>query len=662
MTIKYLDSKRISGLEADRSTTTKTYDYYTVTGSQFDGLFTGNIIRGGIKIVSASPAIDTYIQKVKLSIKKLGSPSGNLTITVRDDSDTILASGTLATSSITTSYADYEITLDSAVKLAINYRVMGEYSGGDGSNNLIMEMQATTIETGYENTKYNGSAYSSYGTGYRPSFTFDSTPTSTAAIPTDIQDNSIFVETDTASRYWFDSVTATNSANFDVSSNDHIDIPTTGLTSLANGSVSFWLNLATDTTNTGDNVVFSGSNSSTGSSEWIIGYYGSTNKISVLSRNSGSNVLEYKAGTLTKGTWHHIVYTNNSSTGNKLYIDGSVVTPSYTQGSASTNSFMSAVSSINTCTIGSNKDSGGYQWSWDGNIQQVLVYGSTLTSSEVTALYNSGDYNSSPSTTNLLRRYELRVDANDTSGNGHNGTSTGVTFTATTIPNTPSTTTTTWTRELPTLPTISDLVLHLDANASSTITKDGNLVATWGDGSTVSNDITASGTARPTWVDDTQTGLPVIRFDGTNNIMTGTTASYSLPNTLFMVCTTPNTDSEGMFDGDTSRNLFNRQGTNTYRIYAGAGVTGGTANTAMQVFTVVFNNGSPALNINGSAQSLSGTNIGTSALDDIVLGAFDGNTGNADYDVCEVLFYNKALSTSEISSVESYLNKKWGVY
>ena len=82
----------------------------------------------------------------------------------------------------------------------------------------------------------------------------------------------------------------------------------------------------------------------------------------------------------------------------------------------------------------------------------------------------------------------------------------------------------------------------------------------------------------------------------------------------------------------------------------------------MQVFTVVFNNGSPALNINGSAQSLSGTNIGTSALDDIVLGAFDGITGNADYDVCEVLFYNKALSTSEISSVESYLNKKWGVY
>ena len=221
----------------------------------------------------------------------------------------------------------------------------------------------------------------------------------------------------------------------------------------------------------------------------------------------------------------------------------------------------------------------------------------------------------------------------------------------------------TWTRELPTLPTISDLVLHLDANASSTITKDSsNLVATWGDGSSASNDITASGSARPTWVDDTQTGLPVIRFDGSNNVMTGTTPSYSLPNTLFMVCTTPNADSEAMFDGDTSRNLFNRQGTNTYRIYAGAGVTGGTANVAMQVFTVVFNNGSPALNINGSAQSLSGTNIGTSALDDIVLGAFDGGSGKADYDVCEVLFYNKTLSTSEISSVESYLNKKWGVY
>jgi hypothetical protein len=173
------DTGRRYWFDADPTgTTTKTYDHYTSTGSQFDGLFTGNIIRGGIKIVSGSPAINTYIQKVKLSVKKLGSPSGNLTITVRDDSDTILASGTLANSSITTSYADYEITLDSAVKLAINYRVMGEYSGGDSSNNLIMEMQQTTIETGYENTKYNGSAYSSYGTGYRPSFTFDSTPAS----------------------------------------------------------------------------------------------------------------------------------------------------------------------------------------------------------------------------------------------------------------------------------------------------------------------------------------------------------------------------------------------------------------------------------------------------------------------------------------------------
>ena len=266
--------------------------------------------------------------------------------------------------------------------------------------------------------------------------------------PTDVQDNSIMVEKDTARRYWFTpTVEPANSANFDGLSSDHIDIPTTGLTSLANGSVSFWLNVATDTPNTGDNVVFSCSNSSTGSSEWVIGYYGSTNKISVLSRNNGSNVVSYQAGSLAKGTWYHIVYTNSSSTGNKLYINGSVVTPSYSQGSASTNAFMSSISSINTCNIGANKDNGGYQWGMDGNIQQVLVYGSTLTSSEVTALYNSGNYNSSPSATNLLRRYELTSNVNDTSGNGHNGTATGVIFTSEAIPNSPTTTTTAWTWE-----------------------------------------------------------------------------------------------------------------------------------------------------------------------------------------------------------------------
>ena len=81
-------------------------------------------------------------------------------------------------------------------------------------------------------------------------------------------------------------------------------------------------------------------------------------------------------------------------------------------------------------------------------MQQLLVYSAVLTQAEITALYNNGKY-SEPSTTNLLRRYELTSNANDTSGNGHNGTATaGVTYTSLAVPPTPAT----WTMN----PTIED--------------------------------------------------------------------------------------------------------------------------------------------------------------------------------------------------------------
>ena len=66
----------------------------------------------------------------------------------------------------------------------------------------------------------------------------------------------------------------------------------------------------------------------------------------------------------------------------------------------------------------------------EGNVQQVLIYNTTLSASDVTTLYNSGNYNSSPSSTGLLRRYELTSDVNDSSGNSQNGTATSISFTS----------------------------------------------------------------------------------------------------------------------------------------------------------------------------------------------------------------------------------------
>ena len=464
--------------------------------------------------------------------------------------------------------------------------------------------------------------------------------------PSDVQDNSILVEKDTARRYWFSKAPVTT------------DDLTTDKGWVSN--TSDWTYNAS-----GDYIDFATIRRSTTAQQIYIDvqdsdYLGSGNN---LSDSAWTANFKVKSGAVASGgnIMFYLGFSNN------LADSGT------TQQSATMKLNFSPTENNMALSV----SRGNFETSSSPVRENANIYTNTnlpFSTDFYMTMTRSGDVFTLKAYSNSARTTQVGVTAtvtvtgisalryikafNDSEQN-HSGTSTGNRLYDMEITNGADT----WTRQLPTLPTISDLVLHLDANASSTITKDSsNLVATWGDGSSASNDVTASGTTKPLWIDNVQNGLPVIRFDGSDDRMTGTTPSYSLPNTLFMVCTTPNADSEAMFDGDTSRNLFNRQGTNTYRIWAGAGVTGGTANTAMQVFTVVFNNGSPALNINGSAQSLSGTNIGTSALDDIIIGSFDGGTGIADMDVCEVLFYNKALSSSEITDIESYLNSKWSVY
>ena len=214
---------------------------------------------------------------------------------------------------------------------------------------------------------------------------------------------------------------------------------------------------------------------------------------------------------------------------------------------------------------------------------------------------------------------------------------------------------------------VTGLVMWYDANDSGTITKDGsNRVSAWNDKSLVGNNLAqGTGADQPLWVDSIQNGKPIIRFDGVSEFMADlTTSTYSQPNTLFFAGTSPNADGESMFDGGGStRNLLNRQGTNTYRIYAGTGATGGTASTSFQIFRVLFSNGSGELDINGSV-ILTGQTINTFGMANPIIGAFDssGPSGFGDIDVCEILFYNASLSSGDKTAVLNYLNSKWLIY
>ena len=285
-----------------------------------------------------------------------------------------------------------------------------------------------------------------YISGYGASdFQYDTESTaSDKTLLTNVQDNSLFVETDTANRYWFtaEGESPTTSAYFgtsnaDGASNKHIAIPVPA--TVSNGAISFWINAGSNATQNADYTAFSFSNSGAASEELIFSYVGQNSNIHVMLR-TGSTVLNCYTATnsVTRGEWTHIVYSNDASTGHKIYINGVAQSPTYSTGSAGQNIF-SANLTVNSTTIGANRDSGGYQWGMIGYIQDVLLYDKTLTQADVTALYNNGKF-SDPDTTNLVRRYVLDGNSNDTSGNSQNGTDTSITYpTTTTVPPTPAT-------------------------------------------------------------------------------------------------------------------------------------------------------------------------------------------------------------------------------
>jgi len=136
---------------------------------------------------------------------------------------------------------------------------------------------------------------------------------------------------------------------------------------------------------------------------------------------SGQGTTVTSAATMSTGTWHHVVMTANTSGFTNLYLNG----------------FGAGSGDSTTAMYNSNSDKdliGAYGTNsqpMDGSIDQVRIYNSVLTASQVSELYNETSSTANtldfPTGAGCIAAYPLNTNSNDLSGN-YNGTDSNITY------------------------------------------------------------------------------------------------------------------------------------------------------------------------------------------------------------------------------------------
>lgn len=243
---------------------------------------------------------------------------------------------------------------------------------------------------------------------------------------------------------------------------------------------------------------------------------------------------------------------------------------------------------------------------------------------------------------------------------------------------------------IPFLPSdIIDLQLWLDANDPATLFQDaaktisagdGDVVGAWADKSGNGNDVVQTTTSKkPSYQLDVQNGLPVVRFAGTDDVLTGGDILdlHNSSSTLYVVG--KSTLNSGGYVGKAA--LLNAPGRYSM-VYAGGNLRGDYGNDiGAQNVVVARTHGSfeivgQILKRDGDANRLraNGTEMGSTAFADdtasdwdnvweFIVGGFgpDGSNLPLTGDMAEIVKINRALNISETTLLESYFSAKWGI-
>jgi len=182
---------------------------------------------------------------------------------------------------------------------------------------------------------------------------------------------------------WNADLTSFNSYSVDFDGTDDY-MKTTGFTLGAAYSFSLWFNLDTSPSST---TLLNSEHYFTSGYENFV--YRITNSTTIAlfsySGNSGATAqtITLTVPTLSTGTWYNLVLTNTGSGSAQGYLDGSTVTTS-----GSTSRSFTDLQNSKGLIVGDNLTNNNSPF--NGKIDEVAVFNYSLSSSDVTAIYNGG--------------------------------------------------------------------------------------------------------------------------------------------------------------------------------------------------------------------------------------------------------------------------------
>jgi len=300
-----------------------------------------------------------------------------------------------------------------------NKPIIGGYRSGNAgtiSNNKNMALDSITTWTKAISQDELTQLYN-LGTGTQYPFSTQTLPSASNQLGVDngtLMNGCTFTDGKIGKAFTFDEV------------NDYVSLPNNSLNFNDDFSVSFWVY-----TNISFRVQFLFNSYSTGNT-YGYGYYCymDNGKMTLNFVNGGTHESSYQIPYNWTQNWHHVVVTRKRSTSTNVYINGSLVSGTFTFGNVTKNPVYQA---NQICNLGGINN--GTTNLLNGKMDAFSTWSKVLSDAEVTELYNSGNGKQITTTPIVTNGLVLNLDASrtssypntgttwtDISGSGNNGT------------------------------------------------------------------------------------------------------------------------------------------------------------------------------------------------------------------------------------------------